>query len=331
MARCLRETPHKTNCRNGSVPELQDNYGSRRRWNDTVVRTRGANLEQLVMNSSQQSISAVVLDWAGTMIDFGSLAPTKVFQEVFAKNGLQISPEQAREPMGMAKKQHIAAILENNDVREKWRARNGQNPTDADVEKLYKQFLPMQKSVIADHCDLIPGAISTYQWLIQNDIRVASTTGYTREIMDLVTARAKEAGYRPEVVLCAEDAPAGRPAPWLIFECAKRLNVYPTSRIVKVDDTIVGVQAGKNAGAWSVGVARSGNLVGLGETELNGLETRRADAMVEDAGKKLICAGAHFVIDSVAELPQVIERINELLAERHATQPTPVVRVGGQA
>ena len=69
--------------------------------------------------------------------------------------------------------------------------------------------------------------------------------------MDVVVPIASASGYSPEVVLCAEDAPQGRPAPWLIFECARRLNVFPLNHIIKVDDTIVGIQAGLNAGTWT--------------------------------------------------------------------------------
>ena len=275
--------------------------------------------------TSQQQVRAVVLDWAGTMIDYGSLAPARVFQQVFQNNGLEITVGQAREPMGMAKREHIAAILAIPEVEAKWHSLHGRDVEDQDIELLYQQFLPLQEQVIARHCELIPGALKTYQWLKQQNIRVASTTGYTRAIMQVVTGLARQAGYDPEVVLCAEDAPFGRPAPWLIFECAKRLNVYPISSIVKVDDTLVGIEAGINAGAWTVGIARSGNLVGLSEAELGDLDSASATSLVRQAREKLAGAGAHFVIDSVQELPDVISRINVLLEQRRPSAvPTTV-------
>jgi phosphonoacetaldehyde hydrolase len=227
--------------------------------------------------------------------------------------------------MGMAKREHIAAILAIPEVEAIWHSLHGRDVEDQDIELLYQQFLPLQEQVIARHCELIPGALTTYQWLKQQNIRVASTTGYTRAIMQVVTGLARQAGYDPEVVLCAEDAPFGRPAPWLIFECAKRLNVYPISSIVKVDDTLVGIEAGINAGAWTVGIARSGNLVGLSEAELGDLDSGTATSLVRQAREKLIGAGAHFVIDSVQELPDVISRINVLLEQRRPSAvPTTV-------
>ncbi len=268
---------------------------------------------------NQHRVKAVVLDWAGTMIDYGSLAPARVFQQVFHNVGLEITIDQAREPMGMAKREHIAAILEIPDVKAAWRSKHDRSVEDRDVESLYQQFLPLQEQVIAQHCDLIPGALATYQWLQKQEIRVASTTGYTRAIMQVVTERAREAGYDPEVVLCAEDAPFGRPAPWLIFECAKRMNVYPMSSIVKVDDTLVGIEAGINAGTWTVGIARSGNLVGLSTVALAELDIQTRESAISQARDRLIDAGAHFVIDSVQELPEIVSRINALLAERRST------------
>ncbi len=270
----------------------------------------------VIMMTEKMRVRAVVLDWAGTMIDFGSLAPARVFQTVFHNEGVEITVQHAREPMGMAKREHIAAILQIPQVRDEWESKIGRLPSDSDVERLYQKFLPLQLEVILDHCDLIPGALATFRWLRENGIRVASTTGYTREIMEQIVPRASVAGYQPEIVLCAEDAHAGRPAPWLIFECAKRLNIFPMATIVKVDDTIVGVQAGVNAGVWSVGVAESGNLTGVCEIELKLMDRTQADRLRSDAREKLHRAGADFVIDRVSELPTIIEKINRLLASR---------------
>jgi phosphonoacetaldehyde hydrolase len=131
--------------------------------------------------------------------------------------------------------------------------------------------------------------------------------------MQVVAPIANTAGYSPEVILCAEDAPQGRPAPWLIFECAKRLGVYPMNRIVKVDDTVVGIEAGINAGTWTVGIAATGNLIGLSATEVKAMPAHEFEQRLSEARKKLARAGAHHVIDCVAELPQVIEQLNQRL------------------
>lgn len=265
--------------------------------------------------NTEPRIRAAIFDWAGTTVDYGSRAPATVFQEIFRREGVPITPAQAREPMGMAKRAHIATITRMPDVDARWQGKFGSAATDDDVDRMYEKFLPLQKTVLADHGDMIPGAVETFQWCVENDIRVGSSTGYTRELMEAVVPVASAAGYKPEVVLCAEDAPEGRPAPWLIFECAKRLNVYPMSQIVKVDDTTVGIEAGINAGTWTVGITRTGNLVGLSESEVNELSESERSQRIGAAEQKMKQAGAHFTIDGVHEIPATIKQINALLAD----------------
>jgi len=105
----------------------------------------------------------------------------------------------------------------------------------------------------------------------------------------------------------------------MCLENARRLGVYPMEAIVKVDDTIVGIEAGLNAGMWTVGVARSGNLVGLSEQELHQLPESEQASLVQMAAEKLYAGGAHYVIDTIAELPTVLKQIDELL--RHGERP----------
>ncbi len=55
-------------------------------------------------------LRAVVLDWAGTTVDFGCMAPVATFVQAFEDSGVPITVEEARAPMGMPKWQHIQAI-----------------------------------------------------------------------------------------------------------------------------------------------------------------------------------------------------------------------------
>ena len=265
-------------------------------------------------NKISNSIGGVVLDWAGTMIDYGSLAPAAVFQEVFRLRGVEVTVAEAREPMGRAKRDHIAAVANLSSVAARWQAETGQHPTEADIDQMYAEFLPLQKSVLQNHCELIPGALQTFRWCREHSIGVASTTGYTRDLMQGVLPFAAQAGYTPDVVLCAEDAPQGRPAPWLIFQCAQHIGVYPMHRIVKVDDTVVGIEAGANAGTWNVGIVRSGNLMGMSEDEVSALPAAELEVREARAREQLIDAGAHYTIPTVADLPEAIAGINRRLS-----------------
>ena len=259
-------------------------------------------------------VRAVVLDWAGTTVDFGSRAPVLAVMEAFRRSEVPVTLEQARGPMGMAKRDHLRAMLEMPDVAARWQKVHGRAPGASDVEQLYTQFLPLQKEVLLKNSQLISGCLEAVEDCRSRGIAVGSSTGYTQELMDILVPLARKQGYQPDAIVCASDVSPGRPAPWMCFENARRLGVYPMEAIVKVDDTTVGVEAGLNAGMWTIGIARSGNLVGLSEEELDKLAKEEQQRRVNAAAAELYRCGAHFVVDSIADMPRVLRQISNELA-----------------
>lgn len=266
------------------------------------------------MNRHIQHLQAVVFDWAGTTVDHGSRAPAIVFQEIFRRRGIEISIAQAREPMGMAKREHIAAIGTMADVADRWLKKYGKPLDDTDIDAMYAEFLPLQKQTLSDHCQLISGVPQAIAECRRMGLKIGSSTGYTRELMEVVTAAAASQGYQPDCVLCAEDAPRGRPAPYLLFEAAKQLDVYPMWSMVKVDDTAVGIQAGRNAGCWTIGVTQTGNCVGLSQAEVDALPASELQQLCDAAAHQLTTAGAHFTVNSVAEIPDLLGTLEDRAA-----------------
>lgn len=267
--------------------------------------------------SSQEvpQLKAVILDWAGTTIDFGSCAPASVFVEIFRQRGVDITAAQAREPMGRAKRDHIAAVAAMPEVDALWRAmHDGASITNDQIEAMYNDFLPLQKKTLGNHSQMIEGVCETINWCREQGLKIGSTTGYTRELLQIVAAAAAEQGYVPDCALGVEDAPAGRPAPYLIYQAALQMEVFPLWRIVKVDDTVVGIEAGRNAGCWTVGVTRTGNGVGLSEAEWDGLGKAEQTEKIDAAASSLKQAGAHRIVESVADLVPVLIDFNDRLA-----------------
>lgn len=255
-----------------------------------------------------ETIKAVIFDWAGTTIDYGCQAPAAVFQQIFTERGVPVSVSQARGPMGKSKRDHIAAIFDYPDVAARWREKYGIPPDDAAIDELYARFLPLQKEILARHSDVIPGIPEMTQQLHARGIRIGSTTGYTRELMSVVTPLAAAGGYAPEVLICSDDVRIGRPAPWMLLAAMERLNVYPPTSVVKVDDTPVGIEAGRNAGCWTVGIALTGNECGLTQAEAEALTTEEREKMLAPIRDKLFAAGAHDVLDSAAQLPELLHK-----------------------
>jgi phosphonoacetaldehyde hydrolase len=260
-------------------------------------------------------LKAIVFDWAGTTIDFGSCAPAAVFLQVFRERGIDITIAQAREPMGMAKREHIAAIANMPTVKETWIAKYGRSFSEQDIDAMYGEFMPLQKQILGKHSVLIAGVPEMVAICRTMGLKIGSSTGYTRELMKIVSAAAREQGYEPDCVICSEDAPRGRPAPYLLFEAAKRMDVYPMWSFVKVDDTPVGIEAGRNAGCWTIGVTRTGNCVGRTEQELAALSTAEVTALCDTAAKRLRTAGAHYIVDSVIEIPALLMGIDQLASQ----------------
>lgn len=254
-------------------------------------------------------ILAAILDWAGTTVDYGSRAPARVFVEVFRRSGIEISEAEARGPMGMTKRGHIATILQLPRVAGEWRRIQGRPPTFADVEDLYADFLPLQQAILAEGSDVIPGVPEAIGRLRDRGIRIGSTTGYTRALMAVVFPQASRGGYRPDVVVCSDEVAAGRPAPWMIFRATEALGVYPMSSVVVVDDTPVGIAAGRNAGAVTVAVSQTGNALGLSRAEAESLADDDLSSRLDAIAREFREAGADHVIRSVAELPELIDRL----------------------
>jgi phosphonoacetaldehyde hydrolase len=259
-------------------------------------------------------LKAVVFDWAGTIVDFGSRAPMGVFVEVFREFGVDISIGEARGPMGLPKWQHIEALMQVPRIAAAWRAAHGHPPTKADIDKVYEIFTPLNARIVADYAKLIPGAAETVAALRKSGLKIGSTTGYTRDIMQPLLTAAAAQGYVPDNLVCAGDLAAGRPTPLMMYRCFADLGVYPPSAVVKVDDTEPGIDEGRAAGTWTIGVALSGNALGLSEEEFRALSGEERERRVAGAYATLERAAPDYVIDSVADLLPVIEVIERRLA-----------------
>lgn len=257
----------------------------------------------------------VIFDWAGTTVDHGCFAPVAPFQELFTSRGVELSVAEAREPMGLGKRDHILAILSMPEVAARWKQACGQLPTDAELDQMFMtEFAPRQLACIPDCSELIPGVLECAAWLRKRGIKIGATTGYFREASDLVVAAANRQGFQPDAYCSAGDVSAGRPAPWMIYRNMEALGVFPASAVIKVGDTVPDIREGLNAGTWSVGVAATGSDTGLTAAQLSSLAPADRNARVGAARYKLLAAGAHFVIDSVADLPDLIPKIEARLA-----------------
>lgn len=259
-------------------------------------------------------IQAVVFDWAGTTIDYGSLAPINAFCDLFQSYNVAITLPEARIPMGVEKREHIRQLLLMPRIKQAWRDAHGELPDDKVIDQLYDEFIPIQKTNIAKRSELISGVKNVFDYLISHGIKVGANTGYSQEMIADMLLTAAVQGYKPTSVVCATDVPKGRPSPHMLLKNMLELEISAVQSVVKVDDTLTGIKEGLNAGCWTVGIAVTGNEVGLDLPEWLNMTIEQQQSLRNAAYKRFYNAGAHFVIDSVAELPQVITTIEEKLS-----------------
>lgn len=259
-------------------------------------------------------VQAVIFDWAGTLVDYGSLAPLVAFTKVFEGEGVPVSLAEARAPMGIEKRTHIATMLGEAALAGRWAEAKGQGHGEADIDRLFAAFLPAQIDAIREHAAVIPGVLEAVQALRARGIKVGSNSGYNAEMLAVVVAEAKKQGLEPDHVLCSSDVAKGRPGPAMALMNAAALSVTNVTACVKVDDTVAGVEEGLNAGFWAVGLATSGNETGLSLADWQALSAGQQDDYRRAATQRLFKAGAHYVIDSSADLIPVIDDIERRLA-----------------
>jgi len=249
----------------------------------------------------------VIFDWAGTMVDFGCHAPVVALRAAFALRGVAISEPLARADMGKAKEDHVRALLREPAVADAWTLARGASADDDDVRELMRDLGPLMRDQAARSARLIDGARAVVEVLHAQGLKVASSTGYTREMMLPVLQEAAAQGYVPDHLVCSGETPQGRPSPLMIYKACAELGVWPLSRVVKVDDTQAGVKEGRAAGCFTVGISASGNEVGLSREALLALPAVDRSVRIAAAETSLRGAGADVVIETVAQLTAVLE------------------------
>lgn len=259
-------------------------------------------------------IQAVLLDWAGTTMDFGCMAPAVVFVEVYKRKGVPITMEEARAPMGAHKRVHIAKISQLDSVRRRWQEKHGRLPDDSDVEAMFADFVPLQLECLSEYSELIPGTLDVVKAIRKRGCKIGSTTGYMTEMMKINLRDAAKQGYVPDSTVCASEVPAGRPYPYMCLQNMINLGVSPVEACVKIDDTRPGVEEGLNGGMWTIGLAVSGNEVGLPLKEWKKLPKAEQERMRQGAYTRMRQTGAHYVVDTIADILPCLDDIDARLA-----------------
>lgn len=262
----------------------------------------------------KSSIQAVILDWAGTVVDHGSVAPVRALEDVFAVEGIVLAQPLIRRYMGLAKKDHIRKLLEEPEVGAQWLAKHQVAWSEHDVDRLYAQFEPQIMELLSGYATVIAGAVDLVSTMRERGVRIGGTTGYTRVMLDQLQKLAAAQGYATDKSLAPEDVGAGRPYPWMCYRLAIDLRIYPLSACVKIGDTESDIAEGRNAGMWTIGLTRSGNTVGVSEEEWREVDSAQQALLLATAEEEFRAAGADYTAETIAHTLVILDEIERRIA-----------------
>lgn len=252
---------------------------------------------------------AIILDWAGTTVDFGCMAPLNAFKQSFLEKGIELTNDMIRKPMGQAKRDHIYSLLEIPEVHRQWIEKFHRIPNEKDINDLYERFKHYVFADLSEYAHVKSGTVQAVELFRQMDYKIGSTTGYTREMMQIVAEVAKAEGYSPDLIVTPEDASNyGRPYPYMIYQNMCQLGIKNIRDIIKVGDTISDIEEGKNAGCFTVGVLQGSSLVGLSEEEYQSLAPLEKQSVLEKAETAFRAAGADICVLNLFELADILSQ-----------------------
>lgn len=258
-------------------------------------------------------LKAIIFDWAGTVVDFGSLCPASAFQAAFSAKAVPVAIDDIHRFMGIGKREHIQAVLRLPEVTSKWRSAYGRVPSEQDVDAVYELAERLMFETVASFAIPTPYLQAALNAVQRRGLKIGSTTGYTSGLMDRLAPVAKRKGFKPDFCVASDQVPRGRPWPWMIFKNMERLETCPPASVVKVGDTVADIEEGVNAGVWSVAVIESSSLVGRSRSQLESLSNRERNSLLQRASAQLGKAGAHFLIKNLSELENVLDQISNRL------------------
>lgn len=261
----------------------------------------------------RKKVNAVIFDWAGTTVDYGSFAPVHAFLDVFRSKDIEVTAQQIRKDMGILKKEHLRRICSIPEVEAQWLAKYGRKPDGSDLDEMYRGFEPALLNTLAHYSDPLPGIAELVQTLRRQGMKIGSTTGYSSCMMDILMKESEKRGYRPDVLVTPDEVSCGRPAPFMIYLNAIKLGVYPMDAIVKVGDTPSDIQEALNAGVWSVGIVKGGNELGLTLEEVEKMLPEELEKRCSNVRERFFEAGAHYVAENSMDVLTIIEDIDQRL------------------
>ena len=257
-------------------------------------------------------IRGCIFDLGGTLIDKYSLTPFLALKKIFKEKDIHVNNQIIFKDIGKFKKDHISDILFHKNISNQWKQKYNREPESYDIIHLYSDFNRIQSNYCWNLMSILPEVPNCIQYLKKNNIKIGCTTGFNKEHMNIIRKRFDINNISLDSYISSTclNKPS-RPYPYMIEENMKNLNINDPKTIIKIDDTALGIQEGKNSNCWTVGVARWSINMNLHTIEeAYSLDIHELDDNLKRCRKRLFDSGADFVINTLDELPFIIHKIN---------------------
>ncbi|HEY5491355.1 MAG TPA: phosphonatase-like hydrolase [Gemmatimonadaceae bacterium] len=217
------------------------------------------------------AVELVIFDMAGTTVRDDGQVPA-AFTAALAEYGVTVGPEAIRALRGASKREAIRGLLPAGAAQAGL------------TERAYECFRDHLARRFADTAQAVPGACDVIARLRSRGIRVALNTGFDRDTTRMLVAALGWDAGTVDAIVCGDDVPQGRPAPYMIFRCMEATGALNVGRVANVGDTVLDLRAGHNAAVrFNVGVLTGAH------------------------GRDLLAAEPHtHLLASVADLPAVL-------------------------
>lgn len=257
-----------------------------------------------------RKIEAVILDWAGTIVDYGCMAAEENYREIFNDFGIELTKKEIRAKMGINKVDHIRSMLESERISKLWYKNTGMEPNEGDVRELNRRFETKIFEKVEKYSEPKEYIERTFEILREAGIRIGSTTSYSTELMEFLTSILAKKGIKVDCWINADNVKGqGRPNPFMIFKNMEKMGIGSVRNVIKAGDTVNDIKEGINAGVTTVGIIDGSSEMGLSLSEFELLtdeDKNIARKAVKDKFKK---AGADYIINNFSSMPYIIAQI----------------------
>ena len=226
-------------------------------------------------------VGLVVFDMAGTtvndLVDGEPLVIAAFRATLKAYDGTAVDFAKANEVRGYEKKEALKLLISST------RGVPSEDVNQSEVDSVYKIFEAELEKLSCSINSEITGTSACFEELKRRGIRICVGSGFPEHVVQSIV---KNLGWSVDGFFSSAALGAGRPDPIMIHTAMKKCGIDDPRRVVKIGDTKVDVEEGKNASTWTVAV-------------LSGTQSR----------EKLEAARPDFVISSVAELSSLLSPV----------------------